>query len=156
MGCKRTEGATAAMNKRVWEQIKSSVRKAETLKNMERALIINSAAMRGRSAELAFRAGTASRIAAKMDEEEEQARMRPEKVARGRSRDATVARRVQVIADAEAEALARRATAQAACLVARAATAAAAARSAAGWERDEDNISFNDEDGSPRRAGLPR
>jgi len=60
-----------------------------------------------------------------------------------------------VTTDAEAEALARRPTAQAACLIARAAAAAAAARSAAGWERDKDNVSFNDEDGSPRRPRLP-
>jgi len=79
MGCKRTEGVTAAMNKRVGKLIKCSARKAETLKNMERDLFINSAAMRGTPAELAFGAGIASRISAEMDKEDEQARKRPEK-----------------------------------------------------------------------------
>ena len=161
MGSKRTKdqagllAATAAMNKRVKELTESSVRKAETLKNMERTMFFNSAAMRGTPAAQAFRARTAARMAAEMDEEDEQARVRQEEVAAERARDAAEARRVQVIADAEAEALARRATAQAARLAARAATAAAAARSAAGRGGGEDDFSSTDEDGSPRRTRLP-
>ena len=161
MGSKRTKdqagllAATAAMNKRVKELTESSVRKAETLKNMERAVFFNSAAMRGTPAAQAFRARTAARMAAEMDEEDEQARVRREEVAAERARDAAEARRVQVIADAEAEALARRTTAKAARLAARAAMAAAAARSPAGRAGGDDDLSSTDEDGLQRRPRLP-
>jgi len=161
MGPKRTKdqagllAATAAMNKRVKELTEYSVRKAETLKNMERAVFFKSAAMRGTPAAQAFWDRTAARMAAKIEEKDKHARMRQEEVAAERARDDAEARRVPVIAYAEADALARRATAKTARLAARAATAAAAARSPAGRALHDDDLSFTDQDGLKRRPRLP-
>jgi len=105
MGSKRTkdqaglQAATAAMNKRVKELTESSVRKADTLKNMERAVFFHSAAMRGTPAAQAFRDRTAARMAAEVEEKDKHARVRQEKVAAERAYNAAQARRVPVIAD---------------------------------------------------------
>jgi len=161
MGSRRTRdqagllAATTAMNKRVKELTESLVRRAGTLKNMKRAVFHNSAAMRGTQAYQAFRDRTAAPSVAEMDEAGEHARVRQEKVAAERARDAAKSRRVQVIAEAVAEALARRATAQAARLDARPASAAAATCSAAGTRGGDDDFSSTDEDGPPRLPRLP-
>jgi len=161
MGSKRTRdqagllAATTAMKKQVKELTESSVSRAGTLKNMERAVFLNSAAMRGTPAYQAFRDRTAARTETEMDEGDEHARVRKEKVAAEHARDAARSRRVQVIADAVTETLARRATAQAARLAARPASAAAATHSAAGTRGGDDDFSCTDEDGSPRLPRLP-
>jgi len=99
---------------------------------MEQAMFFNSEAIRGTPAVQAYRARTAARMASDMVEQDQQACVQQEEVAAGRAREAAEARSVGVIAVAEAEALARRATVQAARVAARAAAAAATSRSAAG------------------------
>ena len=115
MGYKRTEdqaallAATAAMHRRVRELAQASVRKGETLKNIERTVFLYSAQMRSTPAAQESRAPTAARTVADMEEEDEKARVRRDRLASERARAAAEARRVRVIEDAAAQAEPRRA-----------------------------------------------
>jgi len=88
--------------------------------------------MRSTPAAQEFRAPTAARMEADMEEEDEKARVWRDRLAAERARAAAEARRVRVIEDAAAQAEPRRAATLAALLESSAAMAATAARSLLG------------------------